>query len=557
MSDQSNDRQRSDHSEGNSSQWRSANAGSRRQSREQGSNRRWERDDRRSQRSDRDDRGQRRWSRDDERGGPRRDDRRRGERQWDRNDRSPRRWERDDRRSQRSDRDDRGQRRWSRDDERGGPRRDDRRRGERQWDRDDRGRGGRRWDGEERSGRPYSRDDGSNRRWDRDERGERGSRDDRGQRRWSRDSDRDQYRRDDRRRGERRWDRDDRERRDGRWSDRHENRPSRGGYSSDSRGKERYERGEGRGRQSYDARDRYEDYRDLEIPESITANSLDAGARRRLMSLNKDNSERVARHLAYAGEMMDIDPQIAYQHAKAAYQRAARIDVVREALGLTAYATERYSEALRELRTYRRMSDDYSHVPIEADAERGLGRPEKALRFIEGIPLDRLSAEGKIELALVTSGARAETGDSAGGLAVLEKILVENLDPILAARVQLIKADRLEELGREEEATSLRVQWQPVFDSQGNYDMMVDLDDVLDDVVEDGDDVVEDGDDVVEESVEPSEDADIDSGEAFEEDLSPADQFLDETEETEFNEAFDELFEDTDDEGTVDTDEAL
>ncbi|WP_460998412.1 tetratricopeptide repeat protein [Trueperella pyogenes] len=181
--------------------------------------------------------------------------------------------------------------------------------------------------------------------------------------------------------------------------------------------------------------------------------------------------------------MLEIDPETAYEHARAAYQSAARIDVVREALGLTAYATGRYSEALRELRTYRRMSDDYTHVPLEADSERGLGRPEKALRFIEGIPLQRLSAAGQIELALVTSGARAETDDSAGGLSVLEKIIVENLPQELAARVQLIKADRLEELGRTDEAEELRAIWGPIYEGNDG-DIMVDLDDVLDDIEE-------------------------------------------------------------------------
>ncbi|MEW6898034.1 hypothetical protein V3M69_10470, partial [Trueperella pyogenes] len=181
--------------------------------------------------------------------------------------------------------------------------------------------------------------------------------------------------------------------------------------------------------------------------------------------------------------MLEIDPETAYEHARAAYQSAARIDVVREALGLTAYATGRYSESLRELRTYRRMSDDYTHVPLEADSERGLGRPEKALRFIEGIPLQRLSAAGQIELALVTSGARAETDDSAGGLSVLEKIIVENLPQELAARVQLIKADRLEELGRTDEAEELRAIWGPIYEGNDG-DIMVDLDDVLDDIEE-------------------------------------------------------------------------
>jgi len=164
------------------------------------------------------------------------------------------------------------------------------------------------------------------------------------------------------------------------------------------------------------------------VPESVSARDLDAESRRRLASLSKDNADRVARHLVYAGSMMDVDPELSYEHARAACRSAARIDIVREALGLSAYLTGRYSEALRELRTFRRMTDDYAHAAIEADSERGLGRPEKALAFISEIPLKRLDPESRIELALVTSGARADAGDSEGGLAVLEKIIPDQTD---------------------------------------------------------------------------------------------------------------------------------
>ncbi len=360
---------------------------------------------------------------------------------------------------------------WDRGDRRGS--RDDRRRGG--WDRDDRGRSWRNddrsgWDRGDRRGSRDDRRDGRRGGWDRDDRGRSWRNDDRGG--WDRGDRRGS--RDDRRDGRRGWNREDRRDEHGRdWrNDRRRDHSNRHG--------ERFDREE--------VRNRHEDahteaVKRLEIPESISGDALDAAARKQLRSLNKDNADRVARHLVYAGEMLEIDPETAYEHARAAYQSAARIDVVREALGLTAYATGRYSEALRELRTYRRMSDDYTHVPLEADSERGLGRPEKALRFIEGIPLQRLSAAGQIELALVTSGARAETDDSAGGLSVLEKIIVENLPQELAARVQLIKADRLEELGRTDEAEELRAIWGPIYEGNDG-DIMVDLDDVLDDIEE-------------------------------------------------------------------------
>ncbi|MBR5950788.1 MAG: hypothetical protein IKZ87_05070, partial [Actinomycetaceae bacterium] len=221
-------------------------------------------------------------------------------------------------------------------------------------------------------------------------------------------------------------------------------------------------------------RDEHKRPRDPQIPEFVSAKDLDGDARAHLRSLTKDNAERVARHLVYAGSMMDENPELAFEHAQAAYRHAARIDIVREALGLTSYLTGRYSQALRELRTYRRMTDDYSHVAIEADSERGLGRAEKALRFIDEIPLKKLDNESRIELALVKSGARADIGDSAGGLEVIERINVDKLDTLLRARIELIRADRYEELGRDVEANALREKWEPIFIENGEVDFYED-----------------------------------------------------------------------------------
>lgn len=260
---------------------------------------------------------------------------------------------------------------------------------------------------------------------------------DRGERR------RDNHRQDDRRRDERRRDSNRRD--------------ERGGHREEDK------------RRRDDRRSR--GVKDPFIPETVNAQDLAAESRRKLKVLAPAVSENVARHLVYAGSMMDQNPELAYEHAKAAYRHAARIDIVREALGLTSYLTGRYSEALRELRTYRRMTDDYSHVALEADSERGLGRPEKALAFIAEIPLKRLNTATTLELALVTSGARADAGDSEAGLAVLEKIKVENLDEELRARVELIKADRLEELGRVEEAEDLRARWNPVYNAEGEVEL--------------------------------------------------------------------------------------
>jgi tetratricopeptide (TPR) repeat protein len=183
---------------------------------------------------------------------------------------------------------------------------------------------------------------------------------------------------------------------------------------------------------------------------------LDRAARARLRTLGKDNAERVARHLVAAGRLLDDEPERAYEHAQAAYRRAGRVDIVREAVGLTAYATGRYAEALRELRTARRLSGQDAHRAIEADCERGLGRPERALALVSSGESAGLPVEERIELALVASGARLDLGEPEAALAVLETLEVTQVDSsVLVARVAQARADVLEALGRPADAAQV------------------------------------------------------------------------------------------------------
>ncbi|MDO5723442.1 MAG: hypothetical protein Q4P33_03440 [Flaviflexus sp.] len=167
-----------------------------------------------------------------------------------------------------------------------------------------------------------------------------------------------------------------------------------------------------------------------------------------------------------AGALIDDNPALAYEHAKAAYRRAARIDIVREALGLTSYANEKYGEALRELRTYRRMSGDLTHISLEADCERGMGRPERALRYLEEVDLQQLSPDAQIELALVLSGAYADMGKSDTGLALIDTLKVESFTEAMRARVEIVRCARLREVGRDEEAEQIEEQWRPVWEAE-------------------------------------------------------------------------------------------
>jgi len=67
----------------------------------------------------------------------------------------------------------------------------------------------------------------------------------------------------------------------------------------------------------------------------------------------------------------------ARHHAEEAKALAPRLPAIREILGLAAYRTSRWEQSLTELRTYRRLSGDTTHLPVEMDVLRALGRAEE------------------------------------------------------------------------------------------------------------------------------------------------------------------------------------
>lgn len=211
------------------------------------------------------------------------------------------------------------------------------------------------------------------------------------------------------------------------------------------------------------------------MPEDLAPQELDRQARTRLRTLSKENSDRVAQHLVMAGRLIDDDPELAYEHAQAAARRAGRVDVVREAAALTAYATGRYGEALREFRTVRRLAGMDAHRALEADCERGLGRPDRALALIAEARTD-LSVEERAELAIVESGARSDLGEHEAALSVLERIEVKGLEPETIERIDAVHHDVLVALGRAEP----REDADPVADDDEPDEDVVGIDDLDD-----------------------------------------------------------------------------
>ncbi|MGF2947630.1 hypothetical protein ACQUSX_00010 [Microbacterium sp. YY-02] len=189
------------------------------------------------------------------------------------------------------------------------------------------------------------------------------------------------------------------------------------------------------------------------LPDEITAKDLHPAARNELKTLSKENAEQVARHLAMVAQLVDDDPARAHEHALAASRRAGRVAVVRETLAITAYGVGDFALALRELRTYRRISGSDDQIALIVDSERGVGRPDRALEEGRGVDRAALTPAVRVALAIAMSGARLDRGETELALGELE---IPELDPDRAfdwsPALFSARAAVLDDLGRTEEA---------------------------------------------------------------------------------------------------------
>lgn len=175
--------------------------------------------------------------------------------------------------------------------------------------------------------------------------------------------------------------------------------------------------------------------------------------RQQLRGLPEKLAARVARHLVAAGQLIDVDPQTAYQHTLAARARAARIAVVREACGEAAYAAGEFGEALAEFRAAKRINGANDYLPVMADCERALGRPEKALSLAKSPAVANLSPELQAEMIIVEAGARRDLGEPDAAVRTLEGAPLRSRSRAdWVVRLRYAYADALLAAGRAEDA---------------------------------------------------------------------------------------------------------
>lgn len=192
---------------------------------------------------------------------------------------------------------------------------------------------------------------------------------------------------------------------------------------------------------------------DPAIPDEVTEKDLHPGARNELKTLQPETAERVARHLAMVASLITDDPELAHQHAISASRRAGRIPVARETLAITAFHIGDYALALRELRTYRRLTGSQGHLALMVECERALGRPQRGIETGLAAEMRELNTEQRVQLAIAMSGARLDLGQTQQALFELE---IPELNPNKAfdwsPELFAAYATVLEDLGRDAES---------------------------------------------------------------------------------------------------------
>lgn len=166
-------------------------------------------------------------------------------------------------------------------------------------------------------------------------------------------------------------------------------------------------------------------------------------------STPKDRREPAIMELSQAvDEYADERYTAALPHLRQAKTLSPKSSVIRELLGLAAYRSNNWDEALRELRTFRRMTGDLIHMPVEMDCLRGLDRKGDVTREWERLKTFDVSPTIDSEARVVYASFLLDEGRPRDAWAVIKPgRLVQQPSPgetrrwFVAARVALAAGD--------------------------------------------------------------------------------------------------------------------
>jgi hypothetical protein len=130
----------------------------------------------------------------------------------------------------------------------------------------------------------------------------------------------------------------------------------------------------------------------------------------------------------------DDRPRQAVISLRKAKDLSPRAATVREILGLAAYQVEAWEEALRELRTFRRITGETMHMAVELDCLRALGRDsdvDKTFQLFGELGGDRDSED---EVCVVYASHLLDRGRPADAWKVIKPGRLVANPPIAAVR---------------------------------------------------------------------------------------------------------------------------
>jgi len=165
----------------------------------------------------------------------------------------------------------------------------------------------------------------------------------------------------------------------------------------------------------------------------------------------------VVSRLARAIELLQRDDAgAAGAEAEKAKALSPRSSSVREVLGLAYYGQGRWSEAVTELKTFKRMTGRSDQNHVIADALRGLGRPSEAVPLSDEVLRDRHApGEVKAEAVIVAASALADQGRFSEALAYIGRARTrDDVAEPYTLRLWYVKGDILEKAGRREDAAA-------------------------------------------------------------------------------------------------------
>lgn len=174
---------------------------------------------------------------------------------------------------------------------------------------------------------------------------------------------------------------------------------------------------------------------DLPWPEEIFELELDPDLQSELEAAGGPTST-LAKHLLSVQVLAETDPETAYQHAARVRDRLPRAALARQTACIAAYRAGHFRQAIKEEAAYRRISGKPDLVPMAADSERGLDRPERALALLAEFDSAALEADTRTELLIVGAGARQDLGDSDAARVLAQKAVRAANSPMAASRAR-------------------------------------------------------------------------------------------------------------------------